>query len=92
EKYVPRGGPDGGDAGRGGNVIFEVDTEIRTLLDFRYKKKYTAIRGEDGGTNNCHGADGKDLVIKVPQGTMIKDGETNELIADLTKKGQRVVA
>lgn len=92
EKYVPRGGPDGGDAGRGGNIIFEVDTEIRTLLDFRYKKKYAAIRGEDGGTNNCHGADGKDLVIKVPQGTMIKDGETNELIADLTKKGQRVVA
>lgn len=92
EKYVPKGGPDGGDAGKGGDVIFEVDPGLRTLMDFRYKKKHIAGRGGDGGTNNCHGKDGEDLIIKVPQGTLIKDADTGRVIADLSKVGQRVVA
>ncbi|MDO6355352.1 MULTISPECIES: GTPase ObgE [unclassified Caloramator] len=83
EKYVPFGGPDGGDGGKGGDVIFVVDKGLRTLLDFRYKKKYIAMSGENGGTNNKFGKDGEDLVIKVPPGTVIKDAETNRIIADL---------
>lgn len=92
EKYVPRGGPDGGDAGKGGDVIFEVDSGLRTLMDFRYKKKHIAERGENGGLNNCHGKDGENLIIKVPPGTLVKDAETERTIADLTYEGQRVVA
>lgn len=92
EKYVPKGGPDGGDAGRGGDVVFVVDSGLRTLMDFRYKKKHVAEKGENGGGNNCHGKDGEDLIIKVPPGTIIKDVETGRVIADLTLENDRVVA
>lgn len=91
EKYVPFGGPDGGDGGRGGDVIFKVDSNMRTLLDFKYKKKYEAERGEDGGTNNKFGKDGEDLIIKVPSGTVIKDAETGRIMADLVEDGQEFV-
>lgn len=91
EKYVPKGGPDGGDAGKGGDIVFVVDHNLRTLMDFRYKKKYTAERGEDGGTNNCHGKDGEDFEISIPPGTTIKDAESQNILADLTEEGQRVV-
>ncbi|KPU44163.1 GTPase ObgE [Oxobacter pfennigii] len=91
EKYIPRGGPDGGDAGRGGDIIFQVNTGLRTLLDFRYKKKHIAENGENGSAANCHGKDGKDLIINVPPGTLIKDAETGGKIADLTMENQRVV-
>lgn len=92
EKYIPKGGPDGGDGGDGGDVIFEVDGSLRTLMDFRYKKKHAAGSGGDGGTNNCHGRDGEDLIIKVPPGTFVKEAETGKKIADLVSDGQRVVA
>lgn len=91
EKYVPKGGPDGGDAGKGGDIIFAVDRNLRTLMDFRYKKKYIAERGQDGGTNNCHGKDGEDLVINVPPGTIVRDSESQNILADLTEEGQKVV-
>ncbi|MCX7694389.1 MAG: GTPase ObgE [Caloramator sp.] len=91
EKYVPFGGPDGGDGGRGGDVIFKVDVNMRTLLDFKYQKKYEAERGENGGTNNKFGKDGEDLVIKVPAGTVIKDAETEKVIADLVEEGQEFI-
>lgn len=91
EKYVPFGGPDGGDGGKGGDVVFLVDKNMRTLLDFKYKKKYEAERGQDGGKSNMFGKDGKDLIIKVPAGTVIRDAETNRVIADLTEDGQSVV-
>lgn len=91
EKYVPAGGPDGGDGGRGGDVIFQVDENIRTLVDFRYKKHYKAEAGKDGGPSNCTGRDGEDLIVKVPPGTIIKDEETGRILADLTKPGQRAV-
>lgn len=92
EKFVPRGGPDGGDAGKGGNVVFIVDSGLRTLMDFRYKKKHIAERGEDGSNSNCHGKDGQDLIIKIPPGTLIRDAETDRIIADMTDENQSVVA
>jgi len=92
EKYVPNGGPDGGDGGNGGNIIFKVDEGVRTLWDFRYKKHYKAEAGKKGGDCNCNGRSGKDLIIKVPVGTMIKNEETGQKIADLTKPGQEIVA
>ncbi|CDF58110.1 GTPase ObgE [Thermobrachium celere] len=91
EKYVPFGGPDGGDGGRGGDVIFKVDPNMRTLLDFKYQKKYEAQRGENGGTNNKFGKDGEDLIIKVPAGTVIKDAESGRIMADLVDEGQEFV-
>lgn len=91
EKYVPKGGPDGGDAGKGGDIVFVVDHNLRTLMDFRYMKKYSAERGENGGTSNCHGKDGEDLEINVPPGTIVKDAEGQTILADLTEEGQRVV-
>lgn len=91
EKYVPLGGPAGGDGGKGGSVILEVDKEMTTLLDFTYKKKYSAERGEDGGTSNKYGSDGDNFIIKVPLGTIVRDVETNKIMADLSHVGDRVV-
>ncbi len=84
ELYVPAGGPDGGDGGRGGDIIFEVEDGLNTLVDFRHVRKYVATNGQEGGKRRCHGADGKDLVIKVPEGTVIKDFETGKVIADMS--------
>ncbi len=89
ELYVPNGGPDGGDGGRGGDVIFEVDEGLNTLSDFRHNRKYIAQDGENGGKKKCHGADGESLVIKVPQGTVIKDTETGKVIADMSYDNRR---
>lgn len=89
EKYVPAGGPQGGDGGKGGNIIFQVDEGMRTLMDFRYKKHYSAENGEDGGKKNMFGKDGEDLILKVPPGTIIKDEKTGRILADLTEKGDR---
>lgn len=92
EKYVPAGGPDGGDGGKGGDVIFIVDEGIRTLIDFKYKKKYIAESGKNGQGSNKSGKGGSDLYIKVPQGTIIKDEATGRVLADLTKAGETFVA
>ncbi|MHB8881871.1 MAG: GTPase ObgE [Thermodesulfovibrionales bacterium] len=91
EKYVPRGGPDGGDGGRGGHVIFTSTHELNTLLDFRYKREYRAERGAHGQKQRMHGRDGKDLNLPVPVGTMIKDAVSGEVIADLDHDGAEVV-
>ncbi|SHG88508.1 GTPase ObgE [Tepidibacter thalassicus] len=91
EIYVPAGGPAGGDGGHGGNVIFEVDEGLRTLMDFRYKTKYVASNGEDGKNKKMNGKSADDLVLKVPPGTIIRDEETNLVIADLKKAGDRAV-
>lgn len=85
EIYVPAGGPNGGDGGNGGNVIFVVDPNMRTLMDFKYKRKYTAEPGGNGKGSNMFGKNGEDLIIKVPQGTVIRDEETNLVLADLSK-------
>jgi GTP-binding protein len=84
EKYVPAGGPDGGDGGRGGDVIVKTDANMSTLMDFRYKRNYTASNGADGGGRGCTGKDGESLVIKVPNGTLIRDRETGAIIKDMT--------
>lgn len=84
EKYVPLGGPDGGDGGDGGNVILVVDSNMTTLLDFTYHKKYKAEKGTDGGTSKCFGKRGDDLYIKVPMGTVVRDFETSKIMADLS--------
>ncbi|QNU68795.1 GTPase ObgE [Ruminiclostridium herbifermentans] len=91
EKYVAAGGPDGGDGGKGGDVIFEVDEGLNTLIDFKYKKNFKAQSGEDGGTSNCSGKNGADLIIKVPRGTIIKDEVTGMVLVDMIKQGQRCV-
>ncbi len=91
EKYVPLGGPDGGDGGKGGSIIFQVETGITTLFDFKYKKKFIAEAGERGGTSKCYGKDGKSLIIKVPMGTIIRESESNKIIADLSHKDQELV-
>lgn len=91
EKYVPAGGPDGGDGGRGGNVIFEVDEGLNTLIDFRNIRKYKAEDGEPGGTRNCHGKDGQDIILKVPQGTVIKEAESGQVISDMSGDNRRMV-
>ena len=91
EKYVPLGGPDGGDGGKGGSVIFEVDPGLTTLLDFKYKKKFVAEAGGKGEGSKCYGKDGDDLHIKVPMGTIIRDFETNKIIADLSHKDDTFV-
>ena len=84
EKYVAAGGPDGGDGGNGGNIILRVDDNLSTLMDFRYKRKYTAPNGEDGRGAHCRGKKGEDAIIKVPRGTVIRDAETNEVIQDMS--------
>ena len=88
EKFVPRGGPDGGDGGDGGNVIFRVDSNLRTLLDFHYQKHFRAERGGHGKGKQMTGKRGKDLIIRVPPGTVIKDAETGSVLADLTEDEQ----
>ncbi|MCL6445362.1 MAG: GTPase ObgE [Alicyclobacillus sp.] len=91
EKYVPLGGPAGGDGGHGGNVVFVVDEGLRTLIDFRYQKHFKAQKGENGGTKNQHGKSAPDLVVKVPPGTVVRDADTGELLGDLVRQGQRLV-
>ncbi len=84
EKYVPDGGPNGGDGGRGGDVIIRVDDGLNTLIDFKHKRKYSATDGEEGGNKNCRGKDGKDIVINVPKGTVIKDAASDKVIIDMS--------
>ncbi len=91
EKYVPRGGPDGGDGGNGGSVIVTASTRLSTLLDLRYQKHYEAENGQPGGSSNCHGRTGADVVIPVPIGSMIFDDTTQDLLADLTVEGDSCV-
>ena len=92
EKYVAAGGPDGGDGGRGGNVILEINPHMSTLMDFRYKRKYVAGNGMDGQGKRCSGKDGEDLVIKVPRGTVVRDAETQEIICDMSETDRFVLA
>ena len=91
EKYVPNGGPDGGDGGKGGDVIFVVDEGLNTLTDYRHKRKFAAEPGQEGGKKNCHGKNGQDLILKVPAGTVIKDAETGKVIADMSGDNKRQV-
>ena len=91
EKYVPNGGPDGGDGGKGGDVIFEVDEGLNTLIDFRHIRKYKAEDGEEGGKKNCRGKNGADIVIKVPAGTVIKEAESGKVITDMSGDNKRVI-
>ena len=90
ELYVPDGGPDGGDGGDGGDVIFVVDPGLNTLTDFRHVRKYVAQDGEEGGKRNCHGANGNDIILKVPAGTVVKDAETGKVILDMSNKTEPV--
>lgn len=92
EKYVPKGGPSGGNGGNGGSVIIEAHHNLATLLDFRYKKKYKADNGEIGGNSRKDGKNGKDVIIKVPVGTVVKDADTGKVLFDLDEDGKRVVA
>ena len=91
ELYVPNGGPDGGDGGRGGDVIFEVDEGLNTLQDYRHRRKYTAKDGEQGGKRRCHGKDAEDIVLKVPEGTVVKEAESGKVIADMSGDNRRQV-
>lgn len=91
EKYVANGGPDGGDGGHGGDIIFEVDEGLNTLVDFRHVRKYIAQSGEEGGKRRCHGADGEDLIIKVPEGTVVYDDESGKVITDMSGDNRREV-
>ena len=92
EKYVAAGGPDGGDGGRGGNIVFLVDDNLSTLIDFRYKRKYVAANGADGGPNNSFGKGAEDLIIKVPRGTVVTDRQTGRLLADMSGSEPVVIA
>ncbi len=92
EKYVAAGGPDGGDGGRGGNIVFRVDDNLSTLADFRYKRKYVAADGEKGGANRCTGKSAKDLVISVPRGTLVKEAESGRIIADISDDEPTIIA
>ena len=91
EMFVAAGGPNGGDGGRGGDVIFEVDTGMNTLAEYRYVHKYCAEDGENGGKNNCTGRDGKDIILKVPEGTVIRDAASGKVIADMSHGNKREV-
>lgn len=90
EKYVPNGGPDGGDGGKGGDIIFEVDNGLNTLTDYRHRRKFAAEPGQEGGKKNCHGRNGADLILKVPEGTIIKDAESGKVIADMSGDNKRM--
>lgn len=91
EKYVPNGGPDGGDGGKGGDVIFEVDPGVNTLADYRHRRKFAATPGEEGKKKNCHGKNGEDIILKVPEGTVVYDAESKKVICDLSGTNKRVV-
>lgn len=91
EKYVPEGGPNGGDGGRGGNIVFEVDEGLRTLVDFKYKRHYKAERGQHGQGKNMHGRDGEDLILRLPPGTVVKEGETGQPLADLVTPNSKII-
>ncbi len=91
EKYVPDGGPDGGDGGKGGDVIFAVDKGLNTLTDYRHRRKFEAQAGEEGGKKNKHGKQGEDLILKVPEGTVIREAESGKVICDMSGDNQRVV-
>lgn len=91
EKYVPMGGPAGGDGGNGGSIILEADNNLRTLIDFRYNTHYKAERGKHGQGSSMHGSSAEDKILKVPVGTVVRDAETEQILADLTASGQRVV-
>lgn len=91
EKYVPRGGPDGGDGGRGGNIVIVADRNLNTLIDYRYTRIYRAGHGENGRGADCFGKGGEDMVLRVPVGTVVTDADTNEQLADLTEDGLSVV-
>lgn len=91
EKFVRKGGPDGGDGGKGGDIVFEATRELDSLVDFRFTKHFRAEAGENGGSKNCTGKSGKELVIKVPLGTVIRDGETGKFMADMIEDGERLV-
>ena len=90
-KYITHGGPDGGDGGRGGDVIFVGDESMGTLMDFRYKRMFKAGNGQDGGKRNCFGKDGESVVIKVPVGTVIREAESGKIMADITKQGEEKI-
>ena len=92
EKYVAAGGPDGGDGGRGGNIVFKADSNLSTLADFRYKRKYAAAAGERGGSGRCTGKSAADLVVSVPVGTLVKDAETGRIIADISNSEPVIIA
>ena len=92
EKYVAAGGPDGGNGGKGGNIVFQVDTNLSTLLDFRYHKKYVAKRGENGGAKRCTGKSAPDLVIKVPRGTIVRNAKNGRIMADLSTDEPQILA
>lgn len=91
ELYVPNGGPDGGDGGRGGDVIFEIDEGLNTLADYRHRRKYVAKDGEQGGKRRCHGKNAEDIILKVPEGTIIKEAESDKIIADMSGDNRRQV-
>ncbi len=91
EKYVPDGGPAGGDGGKGGDVVFEVEEGLRTLMDFRYNRHFKAPRGENGMSKNMHGRNAQNMVVKVPPGTVVTDAKTGQVIADLIDHGQQAV-
>lgn len=91
ELFVPDGGPDGGDGGKGGDVIFEVDEGLNTLIDYRHRRKFSAQDGEPGGKRRCHGANGSDVVLRVPQGTVIKDAQSGQVIADISGDNRRQI-
>ncbi|MDD6492760.1 MAG: GTPase ObgE [Firmicutes bacterium] len=91
EKYVPNGGPDGGDGGNGGSVILEVDDGLNTLTDYRHVRKYHAEDGENGGKRNCRGKNGADLILKMPEGTVVKEAETGKVITDMSGENRRFV-
>lgn len=91
EKYVPEGGPAGGDGGKGGDVIFRVDEGLRTLMDFRYQRHFKAQRGEKGRNKSQHGAGADDMIVRIPPGTVLIDDDTGEVIADMTRHGQEVI-
>ena len=92
EKYVANGGPDGGDGGRGGNVVFLADTNLSTLIDFRFRRKFIAPNGENGAKRNCTGKSAEDLIIRVPRGTLVREATTGKILADVSDDQPHIVA